>query len=147
MSTKRQNTDHATADTSMRTAQRFALASVTGSAAATPLLTATAFGHAPSVAAVAVAAAVLVAVITIQVIGPQLATALWLVAYSRMLNAVVRKGIAYAKDTDDIHRLMSDLCETQARISAMCNPDISCRHTKIRPAGSAAPTVGPQGQP
>jgi hypothetical protein len=49
----------------------------------------------------------------IQVIGPQLATLLWLTTYSRMLTAVVRKGIAHAEDVEDVHRLMRDLREAQ----------------------------------
>ena len=147
MGTEHLNPDPTAVHTSMRAAKCIAPASVAGSAAASSLLTATALGHAPSAAAVAIAAAVVVAVITIQVIGPQMAALLWLAAYSRMLHAAVRKGIAYAKDIDDVHRLISDLHETQTRISAVCSPATSCLHTTIRSADSAAPGTSPEDQP
>jgi hypothetical protein len=147
MGTEYLNHDHTAADTSMGAAKRIAQASVIGSAAASSLLTATSLGHSPSAAAVAIAAAVVVAVITIQVIGPQLATLLWLACYSRMLHTTVRKGIAYTKDMDDVHRLISDLHETQTRMSAACSLAISCQQRTIRSADSAAPENGLKDQP
>lgn len=99
-----------------RTLKRIAQASAGGGAAVSPLLAVGILGHSTSAATFFAVAAVIVAVTVIRSIGPKLATLLWLTTYTRLLTALIRKGIAHTENMADIHSLITDLREARSGI-------------------------------
>jgi len=117
--------------------KRLALATACGGTACSPLFMSAARGRAPSAGAVLASSLVAVAVALSSVVGPRLATLLWTAAYSRMMTALVRKGIACAQDTDDVCRLMAELrdagpsllsCGQHPRLPSDRGPATRCPH-------------------
>lgn len=97
--------------------KRLALALAGGGTASAPVWLPAMNGHSPSAGAVFASSLVTALIALISVASPRLVPLLWTLRYSRMLGAVVHKGIALARDTDDICRLMTALCDASASIA------------------------------
>lgn len=127
--------------------KRLALATACGGTACSPLFMSAALGRAPSAGVVLASSLAAVAVTLGSVVGPRLATLLWTAMYSRMMTALVRKGIAFAQDTDDVRHLMAELrdaqpslvlCEQRPRLVEKATSDTSLHW----PGSGVDPDIG-----